>query len=105
MDIKAQPSEENIILVNDKILIALLAANNIRPVKILSTGWPLEPRDFQRDCYMAYRHTLQVVELIEQYDQRKVSVTLFDFLDSVWELEVQTEDIQYHPHDESSEVD
>jgi hypothetical protein len=97
MEFNAKPTETDIVLVHDKILMALLGANGIKPVHVCMTGWPNEPHGFERESYLAYRHTLKVVQLIEEFEQRKVNVNLNDYLDSATELEGYLGEIVYWP--------
>jgi len=101
MDMEAKPIEENIILVHDKILMALFGANGIKPVHVLMTGWPSEPPCFERVNYLAYRHTQQVKEIIQEFEQRKATVNLDDYLDSATELEAYLGETVYMPKDMS----
>ena len=97
MELDAKPTETNIVLVNDKILMAVLGANGIKPAHIFMTGWPSEPPEYLRKTYMAYEQTNNVKRIVEAFQQRKVTVDLDEYLVSAMELEGYIGDIDYRP--------
>jgi hypothetical protein len=78
--------------------MALMGAKGIKPVLHLTTGWPDGDPNFVREPYLAYIHNLEVYELIEQFQQRKVSVNLNDYLASADEIENYLGEIVYLPN-------
>jgi hypothetical protein len=97
MEYDAKPTLTNIVLVNDKFLMSVLGANNIKPVEILVTGWPNVSTDFIRECYMAYEQTAQVKHLIEEYKARTITVELDSYLASQEELGNNLGQMMYMP--------
>jgi hypothetical protein len=97
MELNAKLTETDIVLVNDKILMALIGANGIKPVHVFMTGWPYEPSDFVREVYMAYKQTYRVKHLIKTFKAREVTVSLEDYLSSAQELEGYVGDMTYWP--------
>lgn len=97
MNLDAKPTETEIVLVHDKILMALLGAKGIKSVHTFLTGWPDGLPEFQREVYMAYEQTSNVKQLIQDFEERKVSVNLDDYLVSAMELEHYIGDIDYIP--------
>lgn len=97
MNLDAKPTETDIVLVHDKILMSLLAAKGIMADHIFMTGWPSEPPEYKREAYMAYKQTTEVKQLIEAFEKRKVTVDLDEYLVSAWELELYFGGIEYKP--------
>lgn len=86
MELDSKPTETNMVLVNDKFLMALLAAEGILASHIFVTGWPSEPQEYTRDFYMAYKQTEQVKHLIKSYEAKTATVNLEAYLSAEDEL-------------------
>ena len=104
MEYEAKPTLSNIVLVNDKFLMGVLGANNIKPVKIFVSGWPNEHPDYIRECYMAYEQTAQVKHLIEEYKARTVTVELDSYLASQEELGLNLGQMMYMPKEWENKI-
>lgn len=97
MELNAKPTETDIVLVHDKILMALLAANGVMGSHTFSTGWPDDPSEVEREVYVAYEHTSQVKHLIKSFEAREITVNLDDYLSAADELENYVGKITYMP--------
>lgn len=97
MELDAKPTEENIVLVHDKILIALLGASGFKPVKLLTTGWPCDNPKDPKEPYAAYSQTVDMLQYLKGYEDGTVLVNLKDYLDSAQELEGWLGKIEYWP--------
>lgn len=98
MEIDAKPAISNIVLVNDKFLMALLGSHDIKPVHVFSSGWPSNPEEYTRKLFMAYRETDQIKHLIKTFENRTVTVNLDAYLMSEDELNAyQVGHMKYKP--------
>lgn len=102
MELDAKPTEENIVLVHDKILMALLGANGIKPIHIFRTGWPGEPAD-ESETYLAYKPTMDFAQFQKGYEDGTVIVNLSEYLTSAAELEWRIGKIEYVPKGNENE--
>lgn len=97
MELNAKPIETDMVLVHDKILIAIIGANSIKPVHMFTTGWELDGPNEIKEPYAAYKQTKKVKELIQEFEEQRVNVDLKDYMDSFSELESYFGEIVYLP--------
>jgi hypothetical protein len=97
MELNAKPTEYNIVVVHDKILMALLGAYGIKPLHMFTTGWhPDNPTEI-REQYAAYEGSSDVIQISIDYKEKTIAVHLDDYLSSADELENYVGRISYIP--------
>ncbi len=97
MELNAKPTELDLVLVHDKILMAVLGAKGIKPVHFFLTGMPSEPPEYERQVYFAYKYTTEIEMIIDDFRERKVFINLDEYLVSAMELEGCIGEIEYTP--------
>lgn len=97
MDFDAKPTETNIVLIYDRILMSVLGANGIIPVDSFTCGWPDDDPKLMKKICLAYRQTEKLERLIKAFERREITVNLDEYLESAAEIDGRFGSIIYMP--------
>lgn len=99
MDFDAKPTETNIVLIYDRVLMSVLGANGIKPIDSFTLGWPDDDPKLIKKICLAYRQTEKLEHLIKAFDKRDITINLDEYLESAAEIDGRFGRIIYNSKD------